>query len=353
MRESGVKDKAEISTARAAAQATDQPTEKAPVPTETPTPDTSLHLSAQRDVLSLAARMAAALDISVPDSKWPSVTLSATAPTSSYSLTENSITIATRHLNNGFIYGEEVAHFLRTLMFPPPPSESTPPEERMLYRATQELCGRMGRDFAHKISEGSPLSTVFEGTSAREGEEFFAYVKASADTMVGAVSQREKEAFEFQKSASLFSGLLNQLDDSLNTEWQPTTTSFPLATTLLKQRATEIFNSPDTPSSAKERLQRLLEFLTPREDLNHYEIEKVRDVLRGCRDADEHRAATITLENGAAALALQDAEIHARAYLDAEAIMTKHPDTWPQHFKEIMRLSVSELTDPQGLLASL
>lgn len=353
MRESGVRNKADVSEAPAEAHATNKSPEKAPVPTETPTPDTPLHLSAQRDVLSLAALMAAALDISVPDTKWPSVTLSATAPTSSYSLTANSITIATRHLNNGFIYGEEVAHFLRTLMFPPPPSESAPPEERILYRATQELCGRMGRDFALKISEGSHLSALFEGTNQREGEQLLAFVAGSQEKIVGVLSQRERDALEFQKSASLFSGLLSTLDVSLNQEWQPSRTSLPGATALLKQRVTEISNSPYTPLSTQKRLGGLLEFLTPRNDLNHYEIEKVRDALRGCRDADEHRATIITIENSAAVPGFEDAEIHARAYLDAEAIMAKHPDTWPEHFKKIMRLSVDELKDPQGLLASL
>jgi hypothetical protein len=295
--------------------------------------------------------MAEALDISVQNEKWPTILLSASAPSSFYSHSKNSITISPQHLHDGFIYGEEVAHFLRTFVCPP--SESASADEKILDKATQEFFGRLGRDFAQRVCSGTPLSALFDGSTPQDGKEMLALVTARRDQIESAISNRQREAWELSRSAALFGGLLDELEGCITTERGTATTLFPEATALLELRVPELSATTEVPTSTHERLQSLRDFLSSRGDLDDYEIEKVKKLLRSCRDADEHRASALVLEAGTLGLRFEDAEIHARAYSDAEEFTAKHPDTWHEHFKKLITLSVDELRRPQGYFASL
>jgi hypothetical protein len=129
----------------------------------------TLDITVTREILSLATRMAAALDISVPNERWPTVRVSESAQTSAYSLEDNSITIAKKHVNCGGTYAEEVTHFLKAITMPPPEN----PEENIVdmdyYMAFQEMCGRLGRDFAERLCAGSELAHLFVGSNEDEG----------------------------------------------------------------------------------------------------------------------------------------------------------------------------------------
>ena len=316
-------------------------------------PDAVLSLGVTRDILSLGTRMAAALGISVPDDKWPTVIVSSSAQTSSYSPTANSITIRSNDVNLGSTYAEEVTHFLKCITTPPPLDHS--PESGAIedYKRLQELCGRLGRDFAMRMSVGTDLEHLFVGTSTDDGEALSNVVHEAASKLEGVQLHIDKQILALNQSVTLLTDLKDHLDRTLDTEWRADTEVLPEATVLLKQRVGELITSTATPLCTLGRLQTIREFVEPKTALTPYEVQQVLDVIRTGRNSDESLALRLTLQSSLVPLAIADAEIHGQAYAAAEELMRKHPDTWPEHFKKMMHLSLEEARDPKGYLASM
>lgn len=316
-------------------------------------PDATLKLDVTRDILSLATRMAAALDITVPDDKWPTVMVSSSAQTSSYSPSDNTIIIKSSDVNLGSTYAEEVTHFLKCITTPPPLDHSLESGAIEDYKSLQELCGRLGRDFAMRMSVGTDHEQLFVGTSTDDGKALSNVVHEAASKLEGVQHHIEKQIRALNQSVTLWTDLKEDLDRTLDTEWRDDTEVLPEATALLKQRVGELITSTATPSCTMGRLQTIREFMEHKTDLTLYEVQKVLDVIRTGRNSDESLALRLTLQSGLVPLAISDAEIHGQAYAAAEELMRSHPDTWPEHFKKLMHLSLEEARDPKGYLASI
>lgn len=330
-----------------------KPVQDATAPAADLLPDATLKLDVTRDMLSLATRMAAALDINVPDDKWPTVIVSSSAQTSSYSPSDNTIIIKSSDVNLGSTYAEEVTHFLKCITTPPPVDHSFESGAIADYKSLQELCGRLGRDFAKRMSVGTDLEHLFVGTSTDEGKALSNVVHEAASKLEGVQHHIEKQIHALNQSVTLLTDLKEHLDRTLDTEWRDDTEVLPEATALLKQRVGELITSTATPLCAMDRLQTIREFVEHKTALTPYEVQKVLDVIRTGRNSDESLALRLTLQSGLVPLAIADAEIHGQAYAAAEELMRSHPDTWPEHFKTCMHLSLEEARDPKGYLASI
>ena len=316
-------------------------------------PDAVLSLGVTRDILSLGTRMAAALGISVPDDKWPTVIVSSSAQTSSFSPTDNSITIRSNDVNLGSTYAEEVTHFLKCITTPPPLDHSLESGAIEDYKSLQELCGRLGRDFAMRMCVGSDLERLFVGASTDEGEELLRLAHAAASKAEAGLFHIENQIIALNQSAALMTDLRESVDRILDTEWQEGTELLPEATAFIKQRVSEALRCTATPPCAKIRLEAIMEFVEPKDTLTPCEVLQVLDVIRTGNNSDESLALRLTLQSGLVPLAIADAEIHGQAYAAAEELMRNHPDTWPEHFKKMMHLSLEEARDPKGYLASM
>jgi hypothetical protein len=197
--------------------------------------DAELGFSVTRDVLSLAARMASALGISVPDDRWPTVIVGDSSPTSSYSPDDNSITIAKKDLHNGSTYAEEVTHFLKAITTPPPEVR----EDNLLdvdhYKVVQEICGRLGRDFAERLCAGSALAHLFVGPKEDEGAKISELARDASEKLESSQLLLTQRARALEASAALLRSLKGEVDQILDQEWQRDTTELPKATAFLKE----------------------------------------------------------------------------------------------------------------------
>lgn len=328
---------------------TDQQATSSPDRAESLGQDTALQLTIQRDVLSLATRMAEALNITIPDDRWPTVAVSDTAPTSKYSLGDNSITIASRHLNDGFTYAEEITHFLKTILSPPTTDQVDTSDEMVDYKTLHELCGRLGRNFAHRICEGTELEHLFKKPSEGDGERLKKSVSEAEDRFDRTATESDRLIHEFRNSAACFGQLESELEKIIDDEWKGNTVECPQATALLKRRIPEILESPSTPAIAITRLRQIGDFIETPATLSAHDTSRVLDALRTCGGADNDRAIQLTLQTGLASLTILDMDIHAQAYTAAEDFMRAHPDTWLHDFKTIMRLSVADLRNLGGI----
>ena len=313
----------------------------------------ALNLTATREVISLITHLAAALDIPVPEERWPTVIVNESAKLSSYSVDDNSITIAKRHLNDGATYAEEATHFLKGIISPPPKADETNSSEMEDYKIIQDFCGRLGRDFAKRICMGSELEHLFVGTSKDDGAILTGVTHGTAERAERIPPEIEREIQSMRASAALFHDLRDRIDRILNEEWQANTLELPRATTLLKHEIANVIQSANTPALAVERFTQIRDFVDQKMALTQHEISRVLDVLRTSGNAAEDCASRISRDCGLTPLAISDVENHTRGYSSAEELMRTHPDTWPEQFKQIMHLSVIETRNPEGYLAPL